>query len=100
MLATSKARQRERLAAAGVPPPRLAPRLEPRRACRFLRRVRADRQGQRGLSLVEDATDLEAAITRAISESRNGHALVEEVADGPEVTVERVVGRFQGIHSR
>ena len=45
-----------------------------------------DRQGQRGLSLVEDAADLEAAITRPL-ESRNGHALVEELADGPEVTV-------------
>jgi biotin carboxylase len=97
VLATSKARQRERLAAAGVPQPawHLVSRSEEGLPVPCV--VKApDRQGQRGLSLVEDAADLDAAITRAISESRNGHALVEEVADGPEVTVNAlsVAGRF------
>jgi biotin carboxylase len=97
VLATSKARQRERLAAAGVPQPawNLVSRSEEGLPVPCV--VKApDRQGQRGLSLVEDAADLEAAIARAISESRNGHALVEEVADGPEVTVNAlsVAGRF------
>jgi biotin carboxylase len=97
VLATSKARQRERLAAAGVPQPtwHLVSRLEEGLPVPCV--VKApDRQGQRGLSLVEDAADLAAAIARALSESRNGHALVEEVADGPEVTVNAlsVSGRF------
>jgi len=97
VLATSKARQRERLAAAGVPQPawHLVSRREEGLPVPCV--VKApDRQGQRGLSLVEDAADLDAAIARAVSESRNGHALVEEVADGPEVTVNAlsVAGRF------
>ncbi len=97
VLATSKARQRERLAAAGVPQPAWHLVSRPEEGLPVPCVVKApDRQGQRGLSLVEDAADLEAAIARAISESRNGHALVEEVADGPEVTVNAlsVAGRF------
>jgi biotin carboxylase len=97
VLATSKARQRERLAAAGVPQPawHLVSRAAEGLPVPCV--VKApDRQGQRGLSLVEDAADLDAAIKRAVSESRNGHALVEELADGPEVTVNAVsvAGRF------
>ena len=44
----------------------------------------------------DDPADLKSAINRALHESRNGHALVEEVADGPEVTVNAfsVGGRF------
>ena len=88
ILATSKARQRERLAAAGVPQPAWHLVSGPEDGLPVPCVVKApDRQGQRGLSLVDDAGDLEAAITRALAESRNGHALVEEVADGPEVTV-------------
>ena len=88
VLATSKARQRERLAAAGVPQPAWHLVSGPEDGLPVPSVVKApDRQGQRGLSLVEDASDLGTAITRALSESRNGHALVEEVADGPEVTV-------------
>jgi biotin carboxylase len=88
VLATSKARQRERLAAAGVPQPawHLVSGAEEGLPVPCV--VKApDRQGQRGLSLVEDPGELAAAISRALAESRNGHALVEEVADGPEVTV-------------
>lgn len=88
VLATSKARQREQLATAGVPQPawHLVSGSEDGLPVPCV--VKApDRQGQRGLSLVDDASELEAAITRALAESRNGHALVEEVADGPEVTV-------------
>ena len=46
-----------------------------------------DRQGQRGLSLVADDRDLPEAIARAAKASRSGAVLVEELADGPEVTV-------------
>jgi biotin carboxylase len=91
VLATSKARQRERLAAAGVPQPAWHLVSGPEDGLPVPCVVKApDRQGQRGLSLVDDAGELEAAITRALAESRNGHALVEEVADGPEVTVNAI----------
>ena len=46
-----------------------------------------DRQGQKGLTLVRSEEELPAAIAGAIEESRSGVALVEEVVDGPEVTV-------------
>jgi biotin carboxylase len=55
-----------------------------------------DRQGQRGLSFVERRRDLERAIEHAVAESRSGTALIEELVDGPEVTVQgfSVGGRF------
>jgi biotin carboxylase len=87
-LAVSKARQRELLEAARVPQPawRLVSGLEDGLPVPCV--VKApDRQGQRGLSLVEERSELEAAIQRALHESRNGHCLVEELIDGPEVTV-------------
>jgi len=89
-LATNKLRQRERLAAAGVPQPRWwvvgnedeAPRPE------LPVVVKApDRQGQKGLTLVEDPRELGPAIERARSSARSGLALVEELVEGPEVTV-------------
>jgi cysteine synthase A len=46
-----------------------------------------DRQGQKGLTLVEDPADLPAAIETARGAARAGLALVEELVDGPEVTV-------------
>jgi biotin carboxylase len=90
VVATNKLRQRERLAEAGVPQPRswvvgggddlpvmTGPVV-----------VKApDRQGQKGLSLVEHPAGLAAAVETARSAARNGAALVEELVDGPEVTV-------------
>jgi biotin carboxylase len=85
VLATVKSRQRERLAAAGVPQPRLLD--EPVPPCV----VKApDRQGQRGLTLVRTAEELPAAIAAALEVSRNGGYLVEELVDGPEVTVNAI----------
>jgi biotin carboxylase len=89
MLATNKLRQREVLAEAGVPQPRWeivgeeeAPELRPP----FV--VKApDRQGQKGLSLVLDASELEEALAVARAASRSGAVFVEEYVDGPEVTV-------------
>ncbi len=81
-LATSKQRQRERFAAAGVPHPRAL--AEPAVPCV----VKApDRQGQRGLALVRDAAELPAALAAAEAASRSGAVLVEELVAGPEVTV-------------
>jgi biotin carboxylase len=47
----------------------------------------ADRQGQRGLTLVRERDELGEAVALAVSESRSGVALVEELVEGPEVTV-------------
>ncbi|HYZ20441.1 MAG TPA: hypothetical protein VE615_12915 [Gaiellaceae bacterium] len=87
-LATSKLRQRERLAEGGVPQPRWKLVGEPDDELGFPCVVKApDRQGQKGLSLVRDAAELRGAVARAIAESRGGMALIEELVDGPEVTV-------------
>ena len=84
-LVTTKSRQRERLAAAGVPQPRVLE--EPAAPCV----VKApDRQGQRGLTLVRTEEELSPAIEAAIEASRNGAYIVEEYVDGPEVTVQAV----------
>jgi biotin carboxylase len=84
-LATTKSRQRERLAAAGVPQPRLLD--EPAAPCV----VKApDRQGQRGLTYVSSDEELPAAIERALAASRDGTYIVEELVEGPEVTVNAV----------
>jgi biotin carboxylase len=94
-LATSKARQRDAFAAAGVPHAR---ELDPRRgALPFPLVVKApDRQGQRGLTLVRSADELDTALATAADASRGGAVLVEEHVEGPEVTVNAVSvdGRF------
>lgn len=90
VLATNKLRQRERLAEGGVPQPRWwvvgaddPPPLAPGDVV-----VKApDRQGQKGLTLVRGGARLDAAIATARTSSRSGLALVEELVDGPEVTV-------------
>ena len=90
VLATNKLRQRERLAEAGVPQPRWwvvgngdePPPVDGPHVVKA-----PDRQGQKGLTLVERADELEAAIERARSAARSGLALVEQLVDGPEVTV-------------
>jgi len=46
-----------------------------------------DRQGQKGLTLVGSPAGLAEAIALARSAARNGLALVEELVDGPQVTV-------------
>jgi len=90
VLATNKVRQRERLDEAGVPQPRwwvVAPD-DPLPEVEAPCVVKApDRQGQRGLTLVQRAGDLEPAVETARAESRGNLALIEELAPGPEVTV-------------
>ena len=90
VLATNKLRQRERLDDAGVPQPRWwviggeddAPALDGAVVVKA-----PDRQGQKGLTLVEDERELADAIATARAAARNGLALVEQLVDGPEVTV-------------
>ena len=85
VLAISKQRQRERLAAAGIPQPRLLD--EPKVPCVI---KAPDRQGQRGLTLVRDEKQLPAAIATARAASRNDTFIAEEYVEGPEVTVNAV----------
>jgi carbamoylphosphate synthase large subunit len=88
VLATSKERQRERLAEAGVPQPRSQVLDAGGEAVQLPCVVKApDRQGQAGLTLVRDRAELAAAIQAARAASRSGRVLVEELVDGPEVTV-------------
>jgi biotin carboxylase len=88
VLAVSKARQRERFDAAGVPQPRWWLVSEPEDALAVPCVVKApDRQGQRGLFLVRERGELAPAINAALTASRSGVALVEELIDAPEVTV-------------
>ena len=86
VLATTKTRQRERLASTGVLQPRTFSVSDP--AIPFPCVVKApDRQGQRGLTLVREPSAFAAAVEAAVAESRGGGVLVEELIDGPELTV-------------
>jgi len=97
--AVSKLRQRERFEAHSVPQPgwRALTREDPLDGLPVPAVVKApDRQGQRGLSLVTRRSELVGAVERAFEASRVGVALVEELVEGPEVTVNAfsVGGRF------
>jgi biotin carboxylase len=106
VLATSKTRQRERFAAAGVPQPEYRP-------CRTLDEARGaadeigypcvvkapDRQGQRGLSIVSERRELDTAVAAALEVSRSGAFLVEQLVSGHELTVNAfsLGGRFHAL---
>jgi biotin carboxylase len=88
--ATNKLRQRAQLAEAGVAQPRswVVGGDDPLPEIAGPVVVKApDRQGQKGLTLVEDTALLAAAVETARGAARNGLALVEELVEGPEVTV-------------
>ena len=90
VLATNKLRQRERLGEAGVPQPRswiVGGDDAPPEISGPVVVKAPDRQGQKGLTLVESPAELGPAIEVARNAARNGLALVEELVDGPEVTV-------------
>ena len=90
VLATNKLRQRERLGEAGVPQPRswiVGGDDAPPEISGPVVVKAPDRQGQKGLTLVESPGELGPAIEVARNAARNGLALVEELVDGPEVTV-------------
>jgi biotin carboxylase len=102
-LAISKPRQRERFAEAGVPQPEtalcksLAEAERAAQAIGFPCVVKApDRQGQRGLALVEDEARFRPAVEAALEASRSRSCLVEQLIDGQEVTVNAfsLDGRF------
>ena len=87
VLAVSKQRQRERLDQAGVHQPGWQLTTEAEGLPLPCVVKPPDRQGQKGLTLVRDASELEAAVELAVAESRAVCALVEELVEGPEVTV-------------
>src|SRR5207302_9705201 len=81
-------RQRERFAEAGVPQSRWKLVTAPDEEVGFPCVVKApDRQGQRGLSLVRDRSELAAAVEEAMASSRTRVCMIEELVEGPEVTV-------------
>jgi hypothetical protein len=86
-LATSRIRQRERFVDARVPhvPWRLATdaHLDIRVPCV----VKASDRGGHALAIVRRRDELAPALRAAIAASRSGSALVEELVEGPEVTV-------------
>jgi biotin carboxylase len=85
---TNKQRQRELLAAAGVPQPRWQVLAEDELAFGPPWVVKApDRHGQKGLSVARDPAELVSALGVARSATRGGTVLVEELVDGDEVTV-------------
>lgn len=103
VLATSKLRQRERFRQTGVPHPQhvVCSTLEEASAAAagfgYPCVVKApDRQGQKGLVLVRDESQLADAFALALRESRSSVVLVEEMVPGREITVNAfsIDGRF------
>jgi biotin carboxylase len=94
VLSTSKLRQRERFAEAGVAQPAYEVCSGPREARQAAARIgfpcvvkAPDRQGQRGLSLVHSASEVADAVRVALDASRSATLLVEQHVPGREVTV-------------
>jgi len=93
-LSTSKLRQRERFAEAGVPQPAYeicsgaVEATEAAERIGFPCVIKApDRQGQRGLTLVRSAGEVDEAVRVALDASRTATLLVEEHVPGGEITV-------------
>jgi biotin carboxylase len=104
VLSTSKLRQRERFAEAGVPQPAYEVCSGAKEAAAAGKRlgypcvVKApDRQGQRGLTLVAEARRMASAVEIALDASRSATLLVEEHVPGRELTVNgfSVDGKFR-----
>ena len=88
VLASSKLRQRQRLAEAGIPQLRWRAVTAPDQALGVPCVVKAaDRHDPRALSLVHSREEFAPAVKRALRASRSGLCLVEEVVAGPEVRV-------------
>ncbi|MBD0290282.1 MAG: ATP-grasp domain-containing protein [Thermoleophilia bacterium] len=86
--AVSKALQREAFARAGVPQPAWRAVTAAEDDVTLPAVVKPpDRQGQVAVSLVRAREELAPAVEAAVAASRNGSALVEELVEGPEVTV-------------
>jgi biotin carboxylase len=102
-LAASKLKQRLRFAESGVPQPRYEVCSAPGEVAQVVEDIGppcvlkpTDRHGRRGLRAVEDLESLGQAVTAAFAAARSRAVLVEELVDGPEVTVNgfSLAGRF------
>jgi biotin carboxylase len=96
VLATNKIAQRQAFDRAGVGQPAWSLEAPPA----YPAVVKApDRQGQRAMTVVEDAEQAEAAAVVAHRASRSGRVLFEQYAAGPEVTVNgfSVDGRYRPV---
>ena len=94
VLSTSKLRQRERFAEAAVPQPAFEVCAGAKEATQAAERIgfpcvvkAPDRQGQRGLTLVQSADEIAEAVKTALAASRSATLLVEQHVPGREVTV-------------
>ena len=103
LVVTSKRRERERFAEAGIAQPAFEVCATTEQAVAAVERVGypcvlkpTDRQGRRGLTYVEGPDTLDEAIEDAFEQSRSRVLLVEELVDGPEVMINgfSVGGRF------
>ena len=87
-LTVLKHKQRERFDEAGVPQPRWAATNAAAADVPLPCVVKpVDRQGQKGLSVVDTPGGLSRAIAAALEESRSTVVMVEELVPGPELTV-------------
>ncbi|MGH3036610.1 MAG: ATP-grasp domain-containing protein [Gaiellaceae bacterium] len=87
-LTVLKHKQRERLDEAGVAQPRWEVTNAASDGVPVPCVVKpVDRQGQKGLSVVERRRDLPRAVAAALEESRSTVVIVEELVPGPELTV-------------
>ena len=96
--ATNKAFMRDALKEAGVPVPfyfRVRGKDEFKRAVVQVSSAGykcivkpADNSGSRGVNLLKDSSDLDAAYDYTVKYSRSGEIIVEEFMEGPEVSVE------------
>ena len=96
--ATNKAFMRDALKEAGVPVPayfRVNGKKEFKKAIEQIRAAGykcivkpADNSGSRGVNLLNEDSDLDAAYEYTVKYSRSGEVIVEEFMDGPEVSVE------------
>jgi biotin carboxylase len=102
-LAASKFKQRMAFGEAGVPQPRYEVCSAPEEVERATKLIGfpcvlkpTDRHGRRGLRAVEGPESLDAAVADAFAAARSRVVLVEELVDGPEVTVNgfSLEGRF------
>jgi biotin carboxylase len=93
--ATDKRLQRVAFARAGVPQPAFSLDGAAPDAARVVVKA-ADAQGQRGLRVLARGDGLEDALAAARANAPGGEALVEELVEGPEVTVNAfsIDGRF------
>lgn len=98
--ATNKAYMRDALKKAGVPVPlyfRVKGKEEFKKAVDQVRSVGykcivkpADNSGSRGVDLLKEDRDLDAAYDYTVQYSRSGEIVVEEFMEGPEVSVETI----------